>query len=604
MYRYAFKLFAGVLMLAGLLPCFGMAEIKQETLTPEGFPAEWTAGDFAVGTEILSGTAVSSTTGSPTMVLAPVNNTRLDRLGVLNLGTGGEAPDVWQKQGRGEIEPAMAKVVAQGVASPALKEGWRRLLLSEAEPPVSGDGGMRAGWLSVRMGALDKLGLYEAAWGLWRGIPPSTPMDEATALGWVEAQLLAGQNKEACTLAKSRAVSAGGNSDWAAVMAVCQMVGAGSDPAAARLSLQVVEPALKVRNPELLRILSAVQDGRAVTNVGGPTAQVDGLGGAVLAVYPALVGPELLTRMPDVALRRLANTASLPLELRGRAAVALARQSALVDDGKLAWGLVSGTDFSGVLPDAVVVARGGKGVSGTEIHEYVQAALRLGMVDAAAKAMPAWLKEEGLNSTESRTRVQAQLMLGALQGKIDERVWDLWIIAQPLDMQTGVRNAQRTLLVLEGLGIGVPGRIWKQLHDRGVAVSSLVDPAWQRLLAGAVGQNDVAQVLALVSRGWAGQPPAGVVPVTMGASVEALKRIDMDDVARRVAAEAVLGIPASHLVPLVPEKPVQAVSDSRPARVPEGGMLPPPRVEPVKKPTITRPSVTLPTKPVMPKEGG
>ncbi|RZK98969.1 MAG: hypothetical protein EOP36_20605 [Rubrivivax sp.] len=447
-------------------------------------------------------------------------------------------------------------------------------------------------------------------------------MDDTTALGWVEAQLLAGQRTDACTLAKSRALAAGGNSDWAAVMAVCQMVGSGPNPDAARLSLQVVEPALKVRNPELLRILTAVQDGRTVTSVGGPNAQIDGLGGAVLAVYPALVGPDLMPKMPDVALRRLAGTQALPEPLRGRAAMALARISALPADGQAAWKMVQEVDLNGTLPDAVAVARGVKGVSGTEVREYVQAALRLGMVEEAGRAMPAWLRQEGLNAIQSRERVQAQLALGALQGKIDERIWDLWILAQPLDVQTGVRNAQRTLLTLEGLGIAVPPRTWKQLYDRALPVSSIVDPAWQRLLASAVGQGDVPQVLALVSLGWAGQPPAGVVPVTMGASVEALRRVGMGDVAKRVAVEAILGIPNSHLVQIVPERPAQAVSESQvligadaQATVPpvapvapvapseEGLVLPPPRVE-IRKPTIVKPEIKGPTKPVMPKAGG
>lgn len=620
MYRYASSFLAIVFATVGLVPCVAVAQIKQERLNPEGFPAEWTSSDFAVGTQILSSTLVSSTTGSPTMVLTPVNTAKLDARGVLNLGNGGEAPDIWQKSMRGDIEPLLNKALAQGVSSPALKEGWRRLLLSEAEPPKIADGGARPGWLSVRMAALDKLGLYEAAWGLWRGIPAGTAMDETTALGWVEAQLLAGQRDEACTLAKSRALAAGGNSDWAAVMAVCQMVGSGPNPDAARLSLQVVEPALRARNPELLRILTAVQEGRVVANVGGPNAQIDALGGAVLAVYPALAGPELLPKMPDVALRRLAGTQALPEALRGKAALALARVTALPADGQAAWALAKDVDLNGTMPDAVAVARGVKETSGTAIREYVQAALRLGMVDEAGKAMPAWLRQEGLNAIQSRERVQAQLALGALQGKVDERVWDLWIIAQPLDVQAGVRNAQRTLLTLEGLGIAVPVRIWKQLHDRALPVSSLVDPAWQRLLAGAVGQGDVAQVLALISQGWAGQPPAGVVPVTMGGSVEALRRVGMNDVAQRVAVEAILGIPNSHLVQIVPEKPAQAVSETRvligadaeapvapvaPAAPTNDGMvLPPPRVEPVKKPTVVKPEIKAPAKPAAPKVGG
>jgi hypothetical protein len=194
------------------------------------------------------------------------------------------------------------------------------------------------------------------------------------------------------------------------------------------------------------------------------------------------------------------------------------------------------------------------------------------------------------------------------------------VLGQALDTQAGARSAQRTLLVVEGLGLGVPSRIWQQLRDRAVPVSSLVDPAWQRLLASVVHDGNIPAALGLMSEAWAGQPPAGVVPVTMGASVEALRRIGMEDVARRVAVEAVLGIPASHLIPLVPESvlpvtttvPVAIGVDAVSATVPvksaiqdgplkPGEFLPPPRVEPVKVPTIVKPTVKAPVKPVIPQ---
>lgn len=619
MFRLSFKLFAIGISVAGLVPCLGFAApIVQQKLGADGFPVDYKPSDFAIGKEIISktvpvaGAAVSGSLVTPTAAFA-VNTEAVDGLGIMRLGSGGEAPDVWLKSGRAEAENELGRAVAQGVASPALREGWRRLLLTEATPPKAADKGRRPSWLAVRAAALQKLGLFEASWGLWREVPQGALADDTVAAGWVQAKLLAGQAQEGCAVAKSKTVNGGEGGDWAVVMAVCQLVGSGPNPAAASLSLQLVEPVLKAKNPALLRILTAVQDGKPVTTLGGPTTQVDGLGGTVLAAYPALVGPDIMPRMPDVSLRRLAESMALPGELRGRAAVALARQTGLPQDGKTAWMLVSGTAFVGDLPDAVIVARGTGGISSSAVGDYVAAALRLGMVDAAAKAMPLWILPTTASAIENREKLQTQLTLQALQGKIDDALWDSWLLAQPLEVQSGVRQAQRSLLVVEGLGVGVPSRVWQQLRDRAVPVSTLVDPAWQRLLASAVQNEAMPAVLGLISEAWVGQPPAGVVPVVMGASIEALQRVGMTDVARRVAAEAMLGIPSSHLIPLVPEA-IVAVSKTLPV-VQIGGeaapvsatvapeILPPPRVAPIKKPTITVPKVTAPTKPVAPKMG-
>ncbi|PZP40334.1 MAG: hypothetical protein DI585_01275 [Pseudomonas fluorescens] len=543
----------------------------------------------------------------------------MDGVGVLNAANGGEAPDVWRKTNRADTENGMKKALAQGVASPALKEAWRRLLLTEAGAPLAGDQGVRDSWLAVRANALQGMGQYEAAWSLWKEVPASALADKGLAEGWVEAKLLSGQAKDACEVAKARATGGGSQaSDWGVAMAVCQVVAPttdGGNVAAARLSLQIVEPLLRSKNPALLRVLTAVQEGRPVATLSGPTTMVDGFGGAVLAAYPALVGGDIMPRLPDVTLRRLTASEALPVDLRGRAAVALARQTSVIADGSAAWALVSATEFNGVMPDAVAVARGFKDVSASALNEYVQAALRLGLKDEAVKALPNLMKAEGLDAAANKNRMQVQLAVKALQGKVDDATWDAWMVGQNLEIQTSVRQAQRTLLAIEAMGVSVPGRVWKQMRDRSISVSSLVDPAWQRLLADAVRTKDVPSVLILISDAFAGQPPAGAVPVVIGASVEALRAIGMDDIAKRVAMEAILGLPASHLIPLVREAAPAAVSATQPVAIGADslpkepvsvttpvsgaivpGMLPPPRVIPVEKPTIK-----APTKPVPPK---
>lgn len=600
-----------VLVLAGLGPCVAFAQIVQEKLGVDGFPANWQAADFAVGgaageasgTVAVSGTAVRLQKGWNT-----------DAVGVLKPGKGGLAPDVWRQMTRSEAEVALQRALNRGGASPALKEAWRSLLLTAAAPPIMPERGTSKSWLAVRSEALEKLGLHEAAWALWRDVAvEDLGEDEASGLAWVRLHMLAGDGETACAFAKAEAVKETMGNRWGPVMAACQLVGQGNNPAAVQLSLQVVEPQLKAENPALLRILEAVKEGRVVSSLPSGTNRVDALGGAVLGQYPALMGVAILPGVPDLALRRVVKTENLPANVRGQAAVALAGQSGLLEDGVQAWQLVSGTQLAGDLPDAVIVARGAR-VSDSEVKDYVEAALRLGLVPEAAKAMAAWPAPKAVAAaTEVRRHVQARLAIGLLQGRVAEEVWDEWIVAQTLENGVGAKYAQRTLLVAEALGVAVPQRIWSQMRVRAVPVSVAVDPAWQRLLADAVVKKNIPQAMLLISEAWNGLPVAEVAPVVAGASVEALRRVGFEAVGRRVAAEALLGVPRKPIVALLPEGTLGASSTlpsataqvSRTAvrglnsvgltrRVSDSEfVLPPPRVE--------TPKVKAPSKPVPPQ---
>ncbi len=602
------------MLTVGLMPRFGIAEIVQEKLGADGFPVNWKASDFAVG-EVSATEAVSA---SAARVNRAQNGWNTDAVGVLKPGKGGLAPDLWRQMSRAEAEVALQRSLSKGGASPALKEAWRVVLLTAAAPPLMPERGTISSWLAVRSEALDKLGLQEAAWAMWREVPvEDLGADEASQLAWVKLRMLAGDGETACAFAKAEAVKETMGNRWAPVMAACQLVGQGKNPASVQLSLQVVEPQLKAENPSLLRILQAVTEGRVVSSLPNGNMNIDALGGSVLGQYPALMGAAILPRVPDLALRRVVKSAELPMDVRGQAAVALAGQSGLLDDGVLAWSLVSGTQLAGDLPDSVVVARGAK-VSESEVKDYVEAALRMGLVDDAAKAMTTWgAPSPTVAAAEMRRHVQARLAVQLLQGRVAEDVWDEWIVAQTLENGVGAKQAQRTLLVAEALGVAVPQRIWSQMRMRAVPVSVAVDPAWQRLLADAVAKRNVPQVMLLLSEAWNGQPVADVAPVVAGASVEALRRVGFEAIGRRVAAEALLGLPRKPLVALRPEGtfggeaisstvlPTMAHDASRTVvrglnsvglapKVSESGfILPPPRVD--------APKVTAPTKPTPPR---
>ena len=620
----------GLALVLGLVPGFapGLAfgQIVQERLGADGFPVTWKPDDFAVAGVSPSLAVSPSATARPSGVLQTQWDT--DAVGVLKPGNGGVALDAWRKVTRAEADVALRRSLKNNLASPALKEAWRVLMLTAAAPPVMPERGVGTSWLSVRSEVLEKLGLHEAAWSLWRDVAVDDMGDDpASLMAWVKARMLAGEGEAACAVAKTQAAQAADGTEWAPMMAVCQLVGQGANAAAVHLSLQVVEPTLKARNPTLLRVLQAVTDGRTVGSLPSGAVRIDALGGAVLAHYPALMGAAIMPQVPDLALRRVVASEALPAEMRGQAALALAGQTGALADAGAAWQAVSATTLAGDLPDAVVVARGMGEASATYVKDYSEAALRLGLVEEAAPALAAWTLPEAAPLPEVKRLRQAQLALHALQGRVPDEVWDEWILAQTLENSQGAKAAQRTLLVVEGLGVAVPQRIWSQMRMRSVPVSVAVDPAWQRLLAEAVAGQNIPQVLFLVTEAWNGEPVAEVAPAVAGASVEALRRIGFNGVARRAAAEALLGLPRRPVVPLMPEGtaearaggietvvlPAAAAAVSRtqvqglssvglapPVSASEGFVLPPPRTVPSGA-SIHKPSVTPPTKPLMPQ---
>jgi hypothetical protein len=619
-----------VLIIAGLLPGFGV--YAAERLGADGFPADWTPEDLkpkmlvpAARDEVRIGGAVSATLPVVESVVKEVSG--LAGYGPLTAANGGESVEVWQAAPRNVQEAGLKRAVSDGLASPALKEAWRRLLLTQAKPPVGvGTSVSGTNWLGIRAEGLENLGFYEAAWSLWKEVPlSSAKVEDGLLYGAVKSRILAGDDDEACAVAKQKTVHvAAYDNRWPVVVAACQILAPrGVSPSAgASLSVQLVEQVLRAQNPGLLKIMNAVQDGKAVTS---GLAKVDALGGAVLADYPALVGLDVVPKLPDVALRRLAGTETLPLDLRARAAVALATTTRWPKDGEQAWALVSETLVSDSTapiaytpwPDAMILARGVVGVNSNTgvVREsaaaYVRAALRNDDTAEAAKAWPLW-KMEGLKGNDLRAWWQAQMAAAILQGKVEMPAWQGWLGAMALDTQAGAQQAQRTLLVADALGVVVPREIWQQLRDKALPVAAVSDPAWQRLMDDAVGEKNLPGVLGLVSEKWRHDTGDKVAPEAVGASITALKKVGQIGVARRLAAEAMLGVKENVYVakpgaverqptarPMVMEPSLSkngGIEDGSAPKVTAPrdlpGMLPPPRVQiPVKPVPPTPPKI-------------
>jgi hypothetical protein len=501
----------------------------------------------------------------------------------------GVPADTWQVLPQTEWEARLPITLSRGVQSPALKAAWQRLLLADTKAPDAK--GAKRNWVAVKADALESLGLYEAAWQLWKSVPAAQRKKISELdYGWAEVSLLSGNPNEACPTARDRTTKEGPQSKWPVLVAVCQLLQphVEGNVAGSGLSLQLIAPDLQKKNPALLRVLDAVHEGKRVgPQSGGP------LGGAVLAAYPALIGSSTLAGMPDMALRRIAGSSALPGDLRAASALALANQTGSLADGATAWALVSNTVLA-VQPDAVVLAHAASATAPL----LVPAALRMGDVSAAEGPLPLW-KPDAKPGKNVNLQAQASLLLAARKGTLVDADWARWLAEMPVENTLVMQAALRTMMGLEGMGVDVPANLWGKLKQRNSTPIAGADPVWERLMADAARDRNVARVVALATEGLGGRPaseaPAGVV----GAVAKAFHATGQDDLGWRIVAESVLPAPSLHnLFPRpMPEEmaaPGNILAVPTPAEV-EVQKVAAPHAPVVKKPTVKKPVVRHPS---------
>lgn len=576
-------------------------------------------GEVGVGGPVKTGLKVSETQNASDSKVLVADGEDVAGFGVLVAEKGGLAKNIWvtSSYAKSWLEPAPAAGRAGPgrqflpVSDPVLREAWRRLLLTQADPPAVEKGRDAKGrsWLAVRALMLERLGMHEAAWSLWRVAPSELrAADEEVAQGWVRATLLAGESREPCVLARSKA-SARAGGWWSVAVATCAALEAtqGGNAHALGLSLQLI-PADQGRvHAPLMAALTAVRDGGVVsaTQVNAAGAW-DGLAGAVVAAYPSIISASEVGLLPDMALRRLRDSAVLPDALRIPAARALASRTAWLPDGEGLVRLVSQGVIGETTPDAAVLAWARREQAGrepgteekraAEAALVVRAALRLGDGALAQAWWPRWRGAENLPAAARNARLQAQIGLEALQGRVSETTLSRWLAVQELGTSAGALRAQRLLLAVEGLQGQISDTVWLDYRSHAVKVGDGADAVWQRVLAKAAAAGDVPQVLALMGEGFGGRAVAEVPPGVAGASVAALEKVGLRDLAVRMLAEiatadsspagrepgAVPGVRVSASEVLAREKGALTVKAPVPPQVAPVDMLPPPRVK-VKK---------------------
>jgi hypothetical protein len=430
-----------------------------------------------------------------------------------------------------------------------LRDAWRRVLLAQSAAPGASVSGalVPGGWLMARADALWRMGMTESAWALWRqvGLKTRAAVPEL-GVGWAEFGLLAGQSTAPCTLARQQALITDVriSGPWLPVVAGCQALDGQTQ--ALGLSLQVAPASVRQQNADVFMVLDAVAGpdaGAARVALASSTLPLGPLAAAVLVAQPTLLTPAVLPRLPDMAWRRLRDTAGLPEWLRLQSALLLAEATGLPADAQVAAGrVVAPADWASEPPSVLLArVRGVNPTSGT-LPDRAAAVVRAGLWQNDAATVRAWLPW-----ATSGTMLLAAKLLLAKPGDSVAATVEAWVQAQPLHSPQRAAQVRRGLAALEGVGVVVPDAVWASLRG-GTAASGTVavgvadgaDPAWRRVLAAQAAGGQVPAVLQLVSEGLAGRPAAQAPAGVVGAAVAALRTVGLTTEAQRLAAEVLV----------------------------------------------------------------
>jgi hypothetical protein len=508
----------------------------------------------------------------------------------------------------------LRSAMAQPLRSAALRDEWRTVLLAAAAAPQTAEG--QPHWLALRAEMLEQLGLYEAAWSLWREVGPllrDPALPTELRQGWARASLLAGQHERACSVVREQAAAGMVSEFWPSAAAVCAAVelvangGDSADGAALGLAIQLLPASVLKADPALVAALSTVRDNLPPRLGNWP---VGSLAGATLAAVPGLVSASQVAGWPDVALRRLQASANLPLALRTEAALQLAGQTGSAADAAQWLALASSPTLPAAplrqWPDAVLLAWA-KALVQAQVNDpsatlppqaaalVVPAALRLGELNTALAWWGPYRAQEGLDPTALRARWQTYLALQLAQQQNVSATVAAWSVVRGTDPTAG----QRVLAVVAGLGHPVEASHWQAVASEPGGQGDALNLAWQNLVQEAAQQPDRVAVLAMVSEALRGQNAAAASPAVLQAALAALRTVGLSQTAQRLAAEAltlpptgaarVLKMAEPLAEPLPPATVLTVASPSAHQPVPGG----------LKAPQA--PSVTAPKPPLLPK---
>lgn len=611
-----------------------------EALGPDGFPAAWTAEDFAVvsSSEVKKGGVVSlpvsalprvaadpSTTPVMTSATVQVSLTRpdavlpvvkvdevgkvptelakLDMWGPLTEMNGGVRERQWDGVSASQVVALVDGLAASKVSGVVLAESVARSLLTrgKAEGAVVPAGAL----LAARAEALQGMGMDEAAFALWRAVPAEARThDSQLARGWASGSLMAGEPTEACATGR-RLAAEQPQGFWREVAAACSVLDRMSG--SVELALNLVNEQGGGFDPVLRKLLIALRDDDAPVKL-AKGEMFSPVSAAVVAQYPALLEAREVARLPEIVLRRLMQTAALPLAMRLEAAEVLlvrapsplAAEAVRVlyeafpfppdqlQQAPVVAKSLKGAEARALLWQAVRVApqaadkaaawsllvaraeQDGRGVMGGYLAPKAGLTADAASVAALGEGWMtmvrgAWQQGDSPQALAWRVAAQdvssptavligqrAQLGLEAAvaDGRLADTAFEQWLVARSMGSAAERTAAVRSVAVLEGLGIALPDDAWSRLEgmlalrDDSFGGDMVRVEALRRL----ADDKRMGPVLVRLA-GWAQERPlAAWAPLEAKAAVAALRQVGLGREAKRLAWE-ILVLPGDKVTP-------------------------------------------------------
>ena len=241
----------------------------------------------------------------------------LASFGILLEKNGGFAGDLWKDMSQADAEKSLASIVDKGVRSLTGRKILERMLLSKSVPPKAGTS--KANWLTIRSATLQDLGMTESSNMLISGSGISTEeVNKYPHMGevWVSNALQNGNTKEACIFTKGNILN-NNSKFWRRALVTCQMLE--NDSKGLELSLSLITDEEKMEDKILFHVIDYVT-AELEAPILAPKAKLSPMAATLYANTPALLTPNVIVKLPDSLLRKVANNAKLTISQRIQAA--------------------------------------------------------------------------------------------------------------------------------------------------------------------------------------------------------------------------------------------------------------------------------------------
>ncbi|MGD9981958.1 MAG: hypothetical protein AB7H66_06815 [Hyphomonadaceae bacterium] len=502
---------------------------------------------------------------------APIEQTQLSELNVWTVGAlsradGALANDIWNRTDPAFLALALDRLPAV-YESPSMQMLARRVLLSAAEAPrgEAGDAARKRFEALGKMGAADELSVMAAGAG-------ASASDVAIAQYAAQAELARGRRADACARGRNANVGEQIPAFLLRLRAYCAAVT--GDRAAADLALELA----RTQNAADAWYTGAVAAAGGAPGARPPAARYDNSLSAQLSLAGQLrPGPNPLANASTLALVALARAENAPQPQRAQAAALAFRRGVLSAAETRTILAATPAEITSALPPIVAALRQVSAAPGSlEAAAAIAGALRQATAYPDFAAAARFFKDDIAALQSAPDAASAVLFVRAALATGDAQLGQRLVASArqaggdeaalaPLDMAlialAGARNEQGTLAmkrrlenaprsqaraaardvaILAALGAPADGAVQSFLVANPPQGGARAETGAMLALASSVERGAVGEgaLLAVAAAGEGG--PARLDAESLERIIRALRGLQLEEDARRVAAEAIL----------------------------------------------------------------